>query len=224
MRGLGLACCLLVLAGCGAGDAGRIAGAALGPLTGRAAPAAEGAAPRVITREDLEAAGRPVVRLRLVDNPRPTLFYAATRNRDVTGYTTPLREYLGLTGTKIVATRALGADLLRATSSPDDPLVDPTPPDDWPEGVIRRYEWPGEGPAGRSETYSCRFVRGEETTIAILGREHRGVLFSESCEGEAGRFENLHFADAGSGFVWRSIQWTGPRQGLVDIEIIVPGP
>jgi hypothetical protein len=25
-----------------------------------------------------------------------------------------------------------------------------------------------------------------------------------------------------SGFVWRSIQWLGPEQGLVDLEIVLP--
>ena len=45
---------------------------------------------------------------------------------------------------------------------------------------------------------------------------------AEYCDGPAGSFENLHFADAAPGFVWRSTQWTGPKQGAVDVEIVLP--
>ena len=58
--------------------------------------------------------------------------------------------------------------------------------------------------------------------MTILEVRHRGIEISETCTGPTGTFENLHFADAGSGFVWRSLQWIGPKQGLVDIEIVLP--
>ncbi len=45
---------------------------------------------------------------------------------------------------------------------------------------------------------------------------------SETCSNDEGSFENLHFAEAATGQVWRSLQWTGPQQGLVDLEIVLP--
>ena len=51
---------------------------------------------------------------------------------------------------------------------------------------------------------------------------HVGIEFSETCIGPAGTFENLHLADAGSGFVWRSLQWTGPQMDLIDLQVLEP--
>jgi hypothetical protein len=45
---------------------------------------------------------------------------------------------------------------------------------------------------------------------------------SETCTGPAGSFENLHFADLETGFVWRSLQWVGPQMDLVDLQILEP--
>ena len=47
-------------------------------------------------------------------------------------------------------------------------------------------------------------------------------MVTETCAGESGSFENLHLADVNTGFVWRSLQWLGPQQGLVDLRIVVP--
>ena len=122
----------------------------------------------------------------------------------------------------MTATRGLGWDLLSAWSSPQDPLARPTPPARWPAGVERSYEFPADGPRGRIETYQCRFERGPVREMVILQRRHRGVEFSETCTGPAGTFENLHLADAGTGFVWRSLQWTGPQMELLDLQVLEP--
>ena len=58
--------------------------------------------------------------------------------------------------------------------------------------------------------------------MVILQRRHVGVEFSETCVGPAGTFENLHLADAGTGFVWRSLQWTGPQMDLIDLQVLEP--
>ncbi len=56
----------------------------------------------------------------------------------------------------------------------------------------------------------------------ILEVRHRGVVVSETCDGPERSFENLHFANIQTGFVWRSLQWLGPQQGLIDLEIVLP--
>ena len=111
--------------------------------------------------------------------------------------------------------------MLSATSSRPDPLVQPIPPASWPATVTRQYEFPGPAPRGRIETYECRYEINGPAEMVILEIRYSGVEVSEFCEGPAGSFENLHFVDSG-GNVWRSLQWTGPRQGLLDLEIIEP--
>jgi hypothetical protein len=219
-----LAALVLALAGCTQEGFNPIARAGADQLVARVRPAPDAPAtpPAVLTRQDIEATGVAAIRLRLVDGGRGSLFYGAVENAGVTTYATQLRESVGLRGSQVVSTRGLGTDLLRATSSADDPLARPVPPGQWPARVERTYEFPAHAPRGRIERYSCTFSYGEVRTIAILTAEHTGVEVTETCRGPAGEFQNLHFADLRSGFVWRSIQWTGPKQGLVDFEVIVP--
>ena len=137
-------------------------------------------------------------------------------------YASSLRQTLTLRGSQVTGTRGLGWDLLSATSSRPDPLVRAIPPAQWPAAVTRSYEFPAAVPQGRIDTYQCRFEFGDALDIVILQQPHRGVQVSETCAGPAGTFENLHLADVSTGFVWRSLQWTGPKQGLIDIEIVLP--
>jgi hypothetical protein len=226
MRALAIAGCVL-LAACSSEGERSIVQAGLGRVVERvqgAGPAeAPAASPRVLTREDLEAAGTALVRVRVVDGGRPTLFHATAVNNGVVSFSAPLREIVGLRGTQIVSTRGLGTDLLSAWSSADDPLTRPTPPDSWPAEVTRVYEFPDVGARGRIEQYTCTFEVGAASAITIVARTHEGVEVSETCTGPAGTFENLHFADIRTGYVWRSLQWTGP-QGLLDMEVVIaPG-
>jgi Group 4 capsule polysaccharide lipoprotein gfcB, YjbF len=187
------------------------------PATDRAEP------PRALTRSDIEASGRAAVRARLLSDDRGTLLYGVVENNGVVTYASALRQTLGFRGGMLVSTRGLGYDLLSATSSQPDPVVRPTPPQSWPSEVVRTYQFPANAPQGRIEQYSCTFEYGDVRTITILTKPQRGVEISETCTGEAGSsFENLYFADLRTGFIWRSIQWTGPKQGLIDIEVIEP--
>jgi hypothetical protein len=127
-----------------------------------------------------------------------------------------------LRGSQVTGTRGLGADLLSAWSSSPDPLARAIPPGSWPAGVRRSYELPADAPQGQILSYDCRFERGPLREMTILQVRHVGVEFAEICTGPAGSFENLHFADAQSGFVWRTLQWTGPEMELLDVQIAEP--
>jgi len=100
--------------------------------------------------------------------------------------------------------------------------VSAIPPSRWPPEVERAYEFPTFAPQGRIESFTCRYTFGEVQEIVIVQVRHRGVVVTETCEGPSGSFENLHLADVETGFVWRSIQWVGPQQGLMELEVVVP--
>jgi hypothetical protein len=187
------------------------------------APAEEAAATgRPVTRAAIDRADVATIRARLVNDETPTYLFAAADNGGYVTYASSLRQTLTLRGSQVTASRGLGWDLLSATSSQPDPLSRAVPLARWPAGVTRSYEFPADTPAGRVETFACRFELGAPREIVILEQRHRGVEVSEYCSGPTGSFENLHFADASTGFVWRSLQWLGPRQGLVDVEIVLP--
>jgi len=218
------AAALLALAACsneGVNPIVEAGVAAVNPF-GTEEPAAEPGTGRRITRAEVNRADVAMVRMRLVEEEQPGYFLAASENGGYVTYASSFRQTLTLRGSQITATRGFGYDLLSATSSQPDPLTRPIPPGNWPATVTRSYEFPAYAPQGRIETFTCRFELGEAREIVILEERHRGVEISEYCAGPIGAFENLHFADIETGFVWRSLQWTGPRQGLLDLEIVLP--
>lgn len=213
------------LAACSSGGPDPIVGAVIeqvGALWSRGDAEAAGAPRQAATRAQITAADVATIRARLVGDPAPTMLYATASNGGNVTYLSGFRQTITLRESQIVGTRGLGADLLAASSGGPDPLARPTPPAAWPSGVRRSYEFPAEGPQGRIETYDCRFELGKVTEITILEIRYRGVEVSETCTGPAGTFENLHFADQATGYVWRSLQWVGSGVDLVDLEIVLP--
>ncbi len=216
---------LAALCGCGSGGTDPIVRAAMdefGGIWGRRGEQPAGAPARPITRADITAADVAAIWARLESDPSPTLMYALAQNGGYVTYISPLRQSITLHGTQITATRGLGTDLLSAWSSRPDPLAQAIPPGSWPASVERGYEFPADGPHGELQTFRCTFERGALTEMTILQVRHRGVEISETCTGPSGSFENLHFADARTGFVWRSLQWVGPSMDLVDMQVLEP--
>lgn len=223
-QALGAAALALALGACSNEGVNPIVGAAveeINPLGDDDAAQAP-AAGRPVTRAAVNRADVAMIRARLESDASPTYLQATSRNGPYVTYASSLRQTMTLSTSQITGTRGMGHDLLSAWSSQPDPLSRPIPVSRWPGTVTRTYEFPAPGPQGRVETYTCRFEIGEPREVVILQESHRGVEVSEYCSGESGSFENLHFADQSSGRVWRSLQWTGPRQGLVDLEIVLP--
>jgi Group 4 capsule polysaccharide lipoprotein gfcB, YjbF len=177
---------------------------------------------RRLTRADIEASNTAAIWARLESDPTTTLMYAVAANGGYVTFMSPYQQAVITRGSLVTGTRGLGTDLMSAWSRGLDPVMQPTPPARWPARVERSYEFPSDGPIGQVETFDCRFERGNLTEMTILEVRHRGVEISEICTGPSGRFENLHFADASTGFVWRSLQWTGPAMELLDLQVLEP--
>jgi hypothetical protein len=215
------------LAGCGSGGTDPILGAALeeagallpfpsGEEEGPSAPA------RPLTRADIERSNTAAIWARLEGDEAPTLMYAVASNSGGVTFMSSFRQAVVMRGSLVAGTRGLGTNLMAAWSDGRDPLVQATPPASWPSRVVRHYEFPSDDPRGIVLSFDCRFERGGMAEMTILQVRHAGVEMSETCTGPAGTFENLHFADAATGFVWRSLQWTGPTMPLMDVQVIEP--
>lgn len=185
----------------------------------------EGGAPAPapkITRAAVEASGAALIRTRLVDETVRPVLSAAAQNGPYVTYVSRLGQSLTLRGALVTGSRGLGHDLLSVTTSAADPLVRARPVPDWPAELRRTYRFPGRGPGGDARLVTCRYMPGATREIEIVEVVHRGIQVEERCRGEGLDFTNHLFADARSGFVWRSIQWLGPDQGAIDVEIIEP--
>lgn len=215
----------LALAACSNGQFNPIVQGAVNEiLPGQRAPdGATEAPPRgPVTRAQLTRADVATIRGKLPKDQAPTMFFAASDNGGYVTYASSFRQTLTLRGAQITGSRGFGWDLLSATSSRPDPLVTPIPPQNWPATMQRTYEFHAFAPQGRIETFTCRFELGTVRDIVIIEQRHRGVEIAEYCENDTLSFENLHLADVNTGQVWRSIQWLGPKQGVIDIEVVVP--
>lgn len=212
----------LILAACSNEGLNPIVDAAVKEVTpfGKKAPTVAPGQP--VTRAAIDRADVATIRARLVSDPSPSYLFAAADNGGYITYASSLRQTLTLRGAQVTGSRGLGWDLLSATSSQPDPLVQPIPPARWPSRVTRSYEFPADAPQGLIETFDCRYEPGALREITILEERHRGVEISETCSGPSGSFENLHLVDPADGTVWRSLQWLGPKQGLIDVEIVLP--
>lgn len=224
---LAVATLCLALAACSSGGGvNRIAKAAFESLKQRferddAAPASGGG--QRLTRAAVEATGLAMIRARLVSDAAPSLLAAQSDNGGYVTYATQLNQTLTLRGALITASRGLGHDLLSVEASASDPLVRATPLDRWPSSVTRVYRFPDlRLPGGKAITVRCTYVFGDPDTVTIVEVTHQGRQVGETCRGEDVEFQNLLLADAETGFVWRSLQWLGPRQGVIDMEVIEP--
>jgi hypothetical protein len=217
---------LVLLVGCGSGGTDPIVGEAVDQLAGRwirkNEPPAGPVDARPLTRADVDRSNTAAIWARLESDPAPTLMYASALNGPYVTFFSSFRQSVIMVGSRVTGTRGLGTDLLSSWSEGRDPVAQPLPPGSWPPRVRRSYEFPDDAPLGRVESFDCRFEFGETRELVILEVRHRGVEVSEYCTGPSGNFENLHFADVATGFVWRSLQWTGPNVELLDIQVIEP--
>lgn len=224
-RGISIAC-LLALAGCGSAGVNPIVREAISDLRetfgGAEAPSSEQAAPRTVTRAQLVAQDVAAVRARLQSDPGASLMYAVSANGGYVTYASSFGQTITLRGARVTATRGLGTDLLSMRTAANDPLTRAQPLASWPARVQIAYEFPAGGARGRIETYDCRFETGEQTRMTIAEVTYDGFQVSEYCAGATYSFENLHFVEASSGEVWRSLQWIGPEMELMDLEILIP--
>jgi len=210
--------------GSGAGGSFQIARAAIGQVWGSLFGQDDAPPPAGVqlTRAQVDADNVALIRARLLKDPAPTLLRAATANGGYVTFASQFNQTLTLRGSLITASRGLGEDLLSVQTTANDPLIRPTPLANWPERVTRIYHLPGVGPEGREVRVTCRFEIDEALSIEIVEVTHVGTRVSEYCSGSGVVFENMHFVANGDGFVWRSRQWLGPFQGLVDLEVIEP--
>ncbi len=221
-----LAITLVFLAACSSEGAGPITDAVVervkGALPGGEEAKPEGPAPIKITRAMVEAAGAAMVRGGLLSENARSLFSGLSENGGYVTYISRFNQSLTLRGSLITGTRGLGHDLLSVTPDKRDPLITPTPVEDWPGSIGRRYVFPGTGPVGQIIEVRCSYTIEKPLEMEIVEVIHTGVQVREDCVGPGIFFQNQHFADGETGFVWRSQQWIGNKQGTLDLEIIEP--
>jgi len=129
---------------------------------------------------------------------------------------------LVLRGGLVSSTHGFGYDMAPVAVVAEDPIVRPRPVADWPAQITRQYQTVGTGPVGEVTTVTCSYSSLGAQDVDLPAAPGGLVRMQESCEGDGTRFRNLYDVEPGTGRVWQSGQWTGPRQGAMEIQVLEP--
>ncbi|MFS4438329.1 YjbF family lipoprotein [Paracoccaceae bacterium GXU_MW_L88] len=174
-----------------------------------------------LTRAQITEADVAAVRIGF-GSPTTVLFAQAAHENYVT-YSAPSLQQVTMQGSRVTGTRNLGYDLIWADSTAGDPLDTARPLSSWPDRIGRQYSISGAGVDGDIYDFVCSFQQtGQAGQIEIIERIHNVVEIKETCLGERLSFENTHWADPATGFVWKSRQWVGPQMAPLEVEIVEP--
>ncbi|MHA3979731.1 YjbF family lipoprotein [Halovulum sp. GXIMD14794] len=184
--------------------------------------------PAELTRAQIEATGTAMIRARLATEASRSIMSAATVNGGYVSYISRFGQMVTMNGSLVTGTRGLGYDLLSVQPGAADPVSRPLPLANWPAAVTRIYFFPGDdGPEGDPLQVNCSYVPGETRQIEIVEITYTGIQVEEQCagvdiNGQQVAFSNYHFVNPRSGMIWRTLQWVGPQQGFLDVEILEP--
>ena len=174
---------------------------------------------RTVTREDFVGIEGPVISIRRGELGQ-AFVAAAARNRDTVTYQDAARRGVTLWGAAISSTTAFFYDLNGINVPATDPIVYQRPVADWPGETTRSYTLYRRDLPNETLTFRCVFGPAEPDGIEIVEISYPTVRIVERCTNGAIRFENVYWALPETGEIWRSVQWIGPRQERITIEIV----
>jgi hypothetical protein len=173
------------------------------------------------TRAELNEIPFATIALTFGDGPR-TFMVPLSDNGGYLNYLDASNRGLVMFGGAVSGTKALGQDVVAVRYQANDPVANPTPVADWPGQVYRDYQFTQRDGADYSITLACVFERLAAETIEIVEITFDVVRISEVCTNARRQVTNTYWAEADSGFIWKSRQWLGPHIDQATIEIIRP--
>ncbi|MFK7944663.1 MAG: YjbF family lipoprotein [Paracoccaceae bacterium] len=167
--------------------------------------------PQVLTRAEL--AQVPFATLAISTPGGPRSYVAAVANNDgFVAYQDQSRRSIIMEGGMLVATHGLGYDLAAIKHQPDDPVALQTPVSQWPGVVVRNYQFTRTGTTDYQVTVSCSFQKTARERIEIVELFFDVQRIDETCGNGKRSFTNTYWVAVDTGFIWKSVQWIGPRQ------------
>ncbi|MCL5776882.1 YjbF family lipoprotein [Limibaculum sp. FT325] len=117
---------------------------------------------------------------------------------------------------------AVGFDLEGVRHDARDPIAHATPLALWPSEVWREYQFSQRDLGPYSIVLKCVMQPQGREPIEIVEIPYDLVRVVETCRNVRRAITNTYWIDAGTGFIWKSRQWAGPRLGHLTIEVIRP--
>src|SRR5690625_4824464 len=180
---------------------------------------AEPSGPNELSRAELNKIPSAVISLKLGDNPR-AFVAPVTDNGGYLVYQDTARRGIVMHGGLITATHGFGYDLDAVLHRQDDPIAVPTPLSNWPASLTRNYSFMLRGQIPYEIAVTCALERGDRESVEIAELHFDVVQVVETCANPKRRFTNTYWVDPAAGFIWKSVQWIGPRIPSMTIEIV----
>ncbi|MFN3280600.1 MAG: YjbF family lipoprotein [Tabrizicola sp.] len=207
-----------LLAACGNDGGGNPAVAAIGQMAksavakGRNGAAGPGPTAQAPGRAELEAYGKPVLRVKSPTLGQDALLTIADSKADVVTWTAQGQANFSLRNGVLIQTRGLGADLMSAEAPALAQLKGGA-------SYQRIYYFLGPDDAGTRRTYDCAAVVVGAETVEILGKSHGATHVTETCTRPNGKVTNDYWIEGGT--VRKSRQWASSAVGYLEFEKVI---
>lgn len=174
------------------------------------------------TRAELDEIAGPLISLRRGESRRVFVPAVNVNRGEYVTYADNQRRSLTLRGGAVSATDNFGIDLEGIAIQTDDPIVHAAPVDSWPDDVTRAYKLHRRDAPIETLTFRCTLLQLGLAEIEIVERKYQTIEIAERCTNGQIVFENRHWADPATGFLWKSTQWIGPKLSPITYEVISP--
>jgi hypothetical protein len=188
---------------------GQMAKSSLAKARGSEA-ATPSAAP--VSRDDLEAFGKPILRLKAERLGQDAFLTIADAKGSVVTWTAQGAATFSLRDGVLIQTRGLGADLMSAEAPS---LAQLTGGGSYP----RVYYFLGEDDRGTRRSYDCTATTVGRETIEILGRSYTTTHVTELCSRPNSTVTNEFWIDGKA--IRKSRQWASSRVGHIEFEQVI---
>ena len=175
------------------------------------------------SRAQLDAVGRPILAISREDSPAVGFVVAVAQNTG--GYVTfqdQARRSVILRGGQLSGTQGFGYDLSAIKVQRNDPIVFQTPVAAWPKTLVRNYQFSLQHTSDFQVSVTCILNVVAREEIVIFDTPFETTRIQEDCNNDRRRFRNVYWADATTGFIWRSKQWIGPKVSAMTLEVVTP--
>ena len=210
---------LSLIAGCGndsgttnpvASAVGQMAKASL--AKGKATKAASPAAAAPVSRKDLAAYGKPILRVRAELLGQDGFLTIADAKANVTTWTAQGQATFAQRDGVLIQTRGLGADLMSAEAPSLGQLTSGA-------SYTRVYFFLGEDDRGTRRTYDCVATAVGRESITILEKTHAVTHVSELCTRPNSKVTNEFWVEGKT--IRKSRQWASSRVGYIEFERVI---
>lgn len=190
---------------------GQMAKASLAKArAGKASAAAP--APQPVSRADLAAFGKPILRIRAERLGQDAFLTIADEKTGVVTWTAQGAATFSLRDGVLIQTRGLGADLMSADAPSLAQLKSGA-------SYTRVYYFLGPDDVGTRRTYECTATTVGPETIEVVGKSHAVTHVSEVCTRQGSKLTNDFWVEGNA--IRKSRQWTSAMVGHVEFEKVI---